>query len=700
LKPLLTILFCLLLPAAEAHAPLLRTAAEINALSDEEFASGIPFAVEGTVTFVAATTAPGFNPHVTIQDGTGGLTLFSTYGPAVPTTGDVIRATGTTSFDAYSQPHADYTNLVITGRTSVPKPERLSIGDILHGDCNHRLVETSGTIADAFRDEIDPRYNYLVLKRGAEIMPAAFPDPSLDEATLQSLVGAEADISGVCLFVSGSRDFLGPRLELTGLDAVRVTRPASSDPFDVPTLENVHRINPAAVSNMGRRAVAGRVIAVWNGDRFILKTADGRFLRTTLARRQTTPPYGETVRVVGFPETDLFRINISEAIWRREQIDMPPEDTPEQCNVESLLMDDSGQKWFRPQYFGRTLKIKGKVRDVARAPVPKTGMLLDCGKAIIPVKADTCADAFKDVAEGCIVEVAGICLMETENWRSDAPFPRVTGMTLIMRTPNDLKILSHPPWWTPLRLSVVIGALLVVLSGIFIWNRMLNRLVERRSRALLKEQIAHDVADLKVEERTRLAVELHDTLAQNLTGISLQIDAAQMAAEESPNSVMPYLESARRKMQNCRDNLRNCLWDLRSRAFEEKELSEAVRKTIAPHIGETDVQIEMDIPCRKLSDNTIHAVLCVIRELAINAVRHGKAAHVKVCGTLDDAGLSFTVADDGVGFDPAQRPGLSEGHFGLQGASERVARLGGTFDITSTPGHGATATLNHLTPDA
>ncbi len=272
-------------------------------------------------------------------------------------------------------------------------------------------------------------------------------------------------------------------------------------------------------------------------------------------------------------------------------------------------------------------------------------------------------------------------------------------MTLIMRTPDDLKILSRPPWWTPLRLSIVIGALLVILGGIFIWNRMLNRLVERRSRALLKEQAAHDVADLKVEERTRLAVELHDTLSQNLTGIALQIDAAQMAAEENPNSVMPYLETARRKMQNCRENLRNCLWDLRSRAFEEKELSEAIRKTIAPHIGETDVQIEMDIPCRKLSDNTIHAVLCIIRELAINAIRHGKASHLTIGGTLDGSGLSFTVTDNGVGFDPATCPGLSEGHFGLQGVSERAHRLGGTFEIASKPSQGTTATLSHLSPE-
>ena len=121
MKPLLAILFCLLLPTAKAHAPL-RTAAEINALSDEEFASGIPFDIEGTVSFVAATASPGFNPNVNVQDRTGAVTLFSVRGLLVPSTGDIIRATGTTSFDSFSQPHADYTNLVRIGHTQARSP--------------------------------------------------------------------------------------------------------------------------------------------------------------------------------------------------------------------------------------------------------------------------------------------------------------------------------------------------------------------------------------------------------------------------------------------------------------------------------------------------------------------------------------------------------------------------------------------------
>ena len=153
MKLLPTFLVCLLLPAAEAHAPLLRTAAEVNALSDDEFASGIPFVIEGTVSFVTKMPAPGFNPNVTVQDGTGAVTLFSVHGPLIPSTGDVIRATGTTSFDVYSQPHADYTNLVVIGHTAAMQPEVHSLGDLLHGDYNHHLVETEGTISDTFRDQ-------------------------------------------------------------------------------------------------------------------------------------------------------------------------------------------------------------------------------------------------------------------------------------------------------------------------------------------------------------------------------------------------------------------------------------------------------------------------------------------------------------------------------------------------------------------
>ena len=83
----------------------------------------------------------------------------------------------------------------------------------------------------------------------------------------------------------------------------------------------------------------------------------------------------------------------------------------------------------------------------------------------------------------------------------------------------------------------------------------------------------------------------------------------------------------------------------------------------------------------------------MIRELVINAVRHGEARHVDVRGDLDSQQLVFSVTDDGKGFNPENRPGQRDGHFGLQGIQERLNRLDGHMDITSTPGSGTCVTI-------
>ena len=127
----------------------------------------------------------------------------------------------------------------------------------------------------------------------------------------------------------------------------------------------------------------------------------------------------------------------------------------------------------------------------------------------------------------------------------------------------------------------MIGALLAALAGIFIWNRSLNRLAERRGRELTEESIAHIAAAMKVGECTRLAIELHDALSQNLTGVSLEIaTAAKFAAMPSTpttqSSMLQHLGIATRSLKSCRDELRNCIWDLRNFALEATDMNDAV----------------------------------------------------------------------------------------------------------------------------
>ena len=682
----------LLAAAIATNAPPVRTTAELHALPNAAFAKGVTFDLTGTVAFVMG------NMSFILVDETGGTRVWNRCKfPVRP--GNTIRAAGKATHNRHGAMTLYATNAIPIGRTAPPEVIEAAPEQIARGVCDWRLVRTRGIVRDAYKDEIDPSWSYLVLNCDSHIIHAAVGDDNISDADLMALIDAEVSLEGICSpSTPGSRRFFGRHIVTYGRTNITVTRHAPTDPFDVPLIGRISPAQPESILLMKRHRAIGSVIAVWQRNRFLLETGDGHLMRVEVANGVKPPSFGDGVEVVGVPETDLYRINLSRAIFRPAKATLRQQ-APQSVELEDLLKTPDGRTRINTDYYGRTIRIRGLVRNVTPQ---KNGGTIDvkCGTDLVPVDANACPECLLNVAVGDELEITGVCIFDTENWRPQVTLPRIERFLLVLRTPSDLKILSSPSWWTPSRLFVIICALLAALGGIAVWNRMLNRIVERRTRELMKERLAHDGADLKVEERTRLAVELHDTLAQNLTGISLQIDAAQMAAEENPNSVMPYLETARRKMQNCRENLRNCLWDLRSRAFEEKTLAEAIRKTIAPHVGTADVHVEMDVPCRKLSDNAIHAVLCIVRELVINAIRHGKATRISISGKLEIDGLAFTVSDNGVGFDPATRPGLSEGHFGLQGVSERARRLGGTFEIASKPNHGATAILSHLSPES
>ena len=88
-----------------------------------------------------------------------------------------------------------------------------------------------------------------------------------------------------------------------------------------------------------------------------------------------------------------------------------------------------------------------------------------------------------------------------------------------------------------------------------------------------------------------------------------------------------------------------------------------------------------------------YTMLRIIRELVINAIRHGKARHIRIAGSHGDEKLRFSVTDDGIGFDPAAAPGVLQGHFGISGVRERAEQMNGSFEIDSSPGRGARATI-------
>ncbi|MBQ0031225.1 MAG: ATP-binding protein [bacterium] len=192
-------------------------------------------------------------------------------------------------------------------------------------------------------------------------------------------------------------------------------------------------------------------------------------------------------------------------------------------------------------------------------------------------------------------------------------------------------------------------------------------------------------------------MELHDSLSQNLAGVDFQITATKSAIRHDPETALTHLETAERMLLSSRTELKRCLWDLRGNTLEEKDMNAAISRTVQPVLGGAKLVVRFNVPRAHLSDTTAHSILCIIRELASNAVRHGRATCVRIAGECSEGRITFSVRDDGCGFDTEHHPGLEEGHFGLEGIRDRVARLNGTFTIESSSETGTRARISIAT---
>lgn len=380
-------------------------------------------------------------------------------------------------------------------------------------------------------------------------------------------------------------------------------------------------------------------------------------------------------------------MNLSDAIWRRIDIAATKDDAVEE--VGGILRDANGSTRIIPTVHGRTFRIRGTVQDRPSSDIQYACITLKCGRETLPVDVSANRSALDGISIGCVLEVTGTCIVECDNWNSYSTFPHVTGITLVPRQPSDVRVIAYPPWWTPRHLLIVIGILLAILLGVVVRNR-----VQKRKAYML----AKFATDLKVEERTRLAVELHDSLAQNLTGVSFEVDTAAKLAESDVMAMGAHLGNAARTLKACRDELRNCIWDLRNHTLEEATMDEAIRQTLAPHVSGIAVALRFNVPRERISDNTAHAILRIIRELTLNAVRHGHATKLWIAGSIEGQKMLFSVRDNGCGFNPASAPGFNEGHYGLVGVNERVESFEGDLKIDSAPGKGTKVSITIKAP--
>jgi len=192
-----------------------------------------------------------------------------------------------------------------------------------------------------------------------------------------------------------------------------------------------------------------------------------------------------------------------------------------------------------------------------------------------------------------------------------------------------------------------------------------------------------------IEERNRLAREIHDTLAQGLTGISLKLESvdAMLEAGVNPDKIRQTVQQLLDLTRANLEEARRSVLDLRAAPLEGRNLTEALTALVQEymHKQQLPVALTMTGGNRPLPVRVEVGLYRIVQEGLANIARHAQARQVDLDLVISPEQIQLTLGDDGQGFDPDQ---VSPGRFGLIGLNERVKLLGGTLHLESSPGQG------------
>jgi len=195
-----------------------------------------------------------------------------------------------------------------------------------------------------------------------------------------------------------------------------------------------------------------------------------------------------------------------------------------------------------------------------------------------------------------------------------------------------------------------------------------------------------------MEERNRMAREIHDTLAQGFSGIILQLEAAEQALGEDVSAAERHLNQARSLARKSLAEARRSVWNLRPQALEQLPLVEAIKQEVDKLSQGVGVNAQFNVFGMRhdLPPEIEAGLLRICQESLTNVRKHAKATEVEVNLTFNESAVELSVGDNGAGFRPRASGGDEKKRdtFGLVSMRERSRGLGGTFEVQSRRGKG------------
>jgi signal transduction histidine kinase len=629
---------------------------QIRHLTPEEASQGIPVRIRGVVTMDAP--APDFF----IQDSTAGIYVEGNALVKYPhLLGQLVELDGITGPGKFA-PVIRERALRVIGSGTLPKAQLFPFSALADGQQDSQWVEVRGIVRWASIDSTswkEPTLAMRIASGGGEFnlrVPI-----SHGQQDVSSWIDSEVLVEGVCgSLYNTNRQLTGILFYVPRISFIKVEAPA----LEVP-VSSLLRFSPGGGS---RRRVRVRAVVVYQqqGHALFLQS-EGKGLRV-LTQQDTPLETGDQVDVIGFPAMGESAPILEAAVFHRLSHDKEPLPIP--LNLDA--------PW--EQYDGALITTDAKLLNRQVRP-DETRLLLQHADVIFDANLPSGApNPLAFVPLNSEVQVTGICLVRSGGlWRIPQSFQ------VLLRSPKDVIVVRSPSWWT-LRhtlwiLGVTASVLLIVLAWIVVLGRRLREQME-----IIRQKLRSGAV---LEERNRIARELHDTLEQELAGITMQLDLAVDCLQQAPRVAQQALETARNMSRHSMIEARRSVWDLRCQLLEDGDLVSALSQIVRPLVPDEQVAINVRIDGKpfRLPGPIEMNLLRIGQEAVSNAVKHGKAEQISMQLSYAPGMVRLTVKDDGKGF--AVEQGSPTGHFGLLDMRERAQSMGSLLVIESQPGHGA-----------
>ncbi len=702
MKAVRLVLFCLfvlprLAPGQTAAAVLTNTHSIIS-LPAERAALALRVKVTGVVT----AADPSLKGRFFLQDASGGVFVDNVNGRRAEP-GALVEVTGITHPGAYA-PTITAPTVKVIGQAPLPPAKPVSVDELMSGAEDSQRVEISGIVRDARLDGtklalalVTGGYRYFAYLR----VPPAY--------RFDTLPGSEILLRGTAAEAHNRsmRQLIVVEIYIPSVDDLVVTRPENGDPFGRPVspLGKLAQYQPG--NSLAQRVhVRGTVLLQKPGDVVYLQDASGAL--PVQSRQSINLAPGQIVEAVGFLSFENFLPVLQDAYFR------PAEAAAAPLLPKPATIDELQNGLFRADYISLTGRLiertASRGRHAPSPPGPTALVLQSRNFTFTATAADQKENPeLAEIPIGSVLKVSGVCLTDID---ADG---KLKSFQILMGGAHDIVVLEKPSWLTPPRLLLGLAVLSTALIIIVSWMVMLQRkngalhvaqIALQQANDRLEERVKERTAQLKFQitareeaevrfkavlaERTRLAQELHDTVEQTLTGIAFQMDAAAKLRQRQPDSSASHFDVARTLITKSQEEMRQSVWDLRSRALEQFDLANALAESARQSACGADMKVHMSASGepRHLPEVAEENLLRIGQEACANAVKHSGASDIHIELEFRARDVVLQVRDNGCGFNPETAPGPRQSHFGLLGFAERAKRLGGQLMLRTAPGAG------------